>query len=285
VRVLDPSDHELEKIVGQYLQKGEVACGLSDCREPHRRGYIVATTTGNLTNIGKDCGRKYFGVDFEEHAKRFDRDVAESGYRRSLSSFLFQIDEIDAKIAQLRAHGIQVIHRQLQMLRDRSKGCPEPVLRALGDMVKRGDGRLETQREATTDELAALDAAAGKPVKRPHYFVETVGHIRAIRALYPQNDLHQILTLDIEEPLQEFRSADIDKMSMATLKRWSKWAGTIDAAIDQVAQVADAARELLTRDNLLQLNATLASSRERDEFAGFLRTLLSLGSPQRASKG
>jgi hypothetical protein len=39
--------------------------------------YVVATTHGIETNIGKDRGKTYFGVNFETMSKQFDRDIRE----------------------------------------------------------------------------------------------------------------------------------------------------------------------------------------------------------------
>ena len=62
---LDPSQHKLSAILGQYAFSAQIRCGLSNCHTPHHRGYLVVTQSGRETNIGKDCGKTYFGVDFE----------------------------------------------------------------------------------------------------------------------------------------------------------------------------------------------------------------------------
>jgi hypothetical protein len=79
VKDLNPAEHTLHAIIGRYLFKNRIQCGLSDCRTPHGKGYIVVTKDGGETNIGKDCGRTYFGVDFEQLARKFDRDLRVRG--------------------------------------------------------------------------------------------------------------------------------------------------------------------------------------------------------------
>jgi hypothetical protein len=78
---LDPNAHELEAIIGSYALRDKIPCGLSNCRTPHGRGYLVATKDGRTTNIGKDCGRVYFGVDFETMLSQFTRDIAAKEHR------------------------------------------------------------------------------------------------------------------------------------------------------------------------------------------------------------
>jgi hypothetical protein len=60
----------------------------------HSRGYPVATKDGWLTNIGKDCGRICFGVDFETMSRQFDKDIAAKESRERIWSFSFRADEI-----------------------------------------------------------------------------------------------------------------------------------------------------------------------------------------------
>jgi hypothetical protein len=81
---LNPAEHELASILGRYVFPDKVNCGLSHCGTEHAKGYIVTTKDGHETNIGKDCGKKYFGVDFQVMANRFDRDMTEQENRETL---------------------------------------------------------------------------------------------------------------------------------------------------------------------------------------------------------
>ena len=59
------SEHNLARIIGGYNLAPEhwQHCGL--CNTRHGRGYVVGTTEGLETQIGKDCGLKYLGAVFE----------------------------------------------------------------------------------------------------------------------------------------------------------------------------------------------------------------------------
>jgi len=81
---LDPGKHELGSIIGRYLFGEKVRCGLSNCHTPHGRGFLVKTKDGLETNIGKDCGSTYFGVDFDDQSRQFERDLAERDGRELL---------------------------------------------------------------------------------------------------------------------------------------------------------------------------------------------------------
>ncbi|WOD14376.1 hypothetical protein [Paraburkholderia kirstenboschensis] len=99
---LDPAAHELAAIIGSYLFSDYIACGLSNCRTPHGRGYLVVTKDARVTNIGKDCGARYFGVDFEDMSRQFDRDIAANENRERLWSFAFQLDTVAADVVRIR---------------------------------------------------------------------------------------------------------------------------------------------------------------------------------------
>lgn len=92
---LDPSKHELKSVVGFYAFKEKGKCGLTTCHQPHMKGFIVETKKGRLTNIGKDCGKTHFGVEFETLSKQLDKDYKESKNREKLDSFNSQVQSLE----------------------------------------------------------------------------------------------------------------------------------------------------------------------------------------------
>ena len=48
-----------------------------------------------LTNIGKDCGKTHFGVEFETLSKQLDKDYKESKNREKLDSFNSQVQSLE----------------------------------------------------------------------------------------------------------------------------------------------------------------------------------------------
>ena len=65
------SEHNLARIVGGYHLGRDLwqHCGL--CNTEHGRGYVVGTTEGLETQIGKDCGARHLGAKFEELERQF----------------------------------------------------------------------------------------------------------------------------------------------------------------------------------------------------------------------
>jgi hypothetical protein len=273
---LDPKRHELGSIIGRYLFGDKVRCGLSDCHTLHTRGYLVTTKDGLETNIGKDCGSKYFGVDFDEQAKRFERDLEEKDFREHLWTLRFGLDELEQRIEAMRGgdYGAQWVHKNVTALRNPAK-VPVTVTRAFDQMVRQQSGRLTVSRQATEQEVAQLEAMRGKGLPRPHYIEEVAGEIRGLEAMYAENDLRELLTVQLDEHIKEFKDVNIDTLQHKDLSRWNRWEQTIERTLDAARDSVAHGRVLLTQQNLTPLLRRFdpTSAQEEERFRRFLDTL------------
>jgi len=275
---LNAADHELDAIIGSYVFADRIPCGLSNCRTPHGRGYLVATKDGRLTNIGKDCGQIYFGVDFETMSRQFDRDIAAKENRERLWSFSFKLDDIAGSITRIRqgesgSHGADWIHKRSRALLNLNHGCPDPVVRRVIELLRTGNDTVIIQREATKEEAERAEALAGRRLPRPHYVEESVGRISRLDALRPENDLREILIIDLESHLRDFAALNIDTLLPAQLNQWSKWIGIVDLKLEKATEAVEAGRALLIADNLMPLAAALTRGDDIAMFQKYLSTL------------
>lgn len=269
---LNPSKHKLDSIIGRYLFKDKVRCGLSDCHTPHSRGYIVTTKEGLSTNIGKDCGKTHFGVEFEDLSRKLDRDITEKNNRDRLGSFSFQVEEIERAISDLRQRprGADWVYKKTRPLVTIGKGCPDVIVRRISEMVKNGTSILTIEREATSAELDALEAM-GQKVQRPHVVSEPVADIAGLQALYPENDLKTLLVLDLEHKLHEFKEKDIDSLSYEELRRWTKWADSIENTLETATIAVMLGGDLLSQSNLEPFSMLLVWQEDKSLFRGYLK--------------
>lgn len=275
---LNPADHELDAIIGSYVFAEKIPCGLSNCRTPHGRGYLVATKDGRLTNIGKDCGRIYFGVDFETMSRQFDRDIAAKENRERLWSFSFKLDEITDAITKIRqgengAHGADWVYKRSRALLNLNQGCPDLVVRRVIELLKTGSDNVITQREATKEEAERADERAGRRLPRPHYVEESAGRIAGVDALRPENDLREILVIDLESRVKDFATLNFDTLPPTQLSQWAKWIGGIELKLDKATETVEAGRRLLTPENLSPLAAVLTQRDDVTMFRQYLSTL------------
>ena len=171
------------------------------------------TKDGHETNIGKDCGRTYFGVDFETLSNKFDRDITEKENREKLWAFYFRVEEVAAQVSAIRQgqHGADWVYKQLLAVQD-SRNVTSKVARQLMAMVKARDARLTRDREATEEEVAQLEQAQGRRLPRPQYVSERIGDLVGLGALYPENNLKAILIEDVSERLKALNELAIDSL-------------------------------------------------------------------------
>lgn len=275
---LDPKQHELKAIIGRYAFKDKLRCGLAGCHTPHNRGYIVVTQSGLETNIGKDCGKKQFGVDFNDMSRQFERDVTEKENREALWSFHFRLDEVLQRIDSVRGgdRGADWVYKRSRPLLELNKGCPGEIVRRVIEMVKTGASIVTISREATKDEVNAEEARLGRGLPRPHYVDEPVGQITDLQVLYRENDLREILVLDLEEKCKELANLDIDAMTYQQLSDWVKWVGTVEEKLQRAQDVVTSGRRLLSVENLSCLSHLVSSGEDVRMFGDYLTTLASL---------
>jgi hypothetical protein len=270
---LNPIQHELSTIIGRYLFRDRVRCGLSNCHTQHEKGYVVTTKSGAVTNIGKDCGASYFGVDFEEMSRKFDRDVYEREMREQLTSFSFHLEALEDQLHDLRfsAKGADWIYKCIYGLQTIGGDVPGEIVHRLGAMVRTGSGKLTRPREASPAEIEAARATGAK-ILNPHYVEEPIGEILGIQALYPDYDLRKLLILEIDENLKVFKTKNIDTLTYEELKRWVKWQGGIERVLDSAAEAVGYGLRLLTQENLQQFNQILTKL-DIAQFKNFLKRL------------
>jgi hypothetical protein len=272
---LDPKSHTLDAIIGRYMFPDRIRCGLSNCHTPHAKGYIVATKDGRETNIGKDCGQTYFGVDFETLSRKFDRDILEKENRERLWSFSFHLDELKQKIDGLRSqeNGANWVYRQRRSLIESGKECPSQIVRQLASMVKTRQPVLTIEREATSPEINQLEAAQGRRVKRPHYISEPIAEIVGLEALYLENDLKELLVVELQENIKKFEEEDIDQLSFEALRRWAKWIGAVEATLERALSSIASGRRLLVASNLEPLARVVLEPEGVAQFKKYIKSL------------
>jgi hypothetical protein len=273
---LDPVAFPLKAIIGRYVFGDQVRCGLKNCHTLHNHGYIVNAENGQETNIGKDCGKRYFSVDFEQVKRQFDRDMDAIENRDLLWSLTFKLDEIDERIVRLRsgAKGADWIFKNCRALQDPGK-LPVDVTRQIDRFVKNQSGHFRLEREATEKQAEDMDALAGRKLPRPQYvpYMETV--INGIEALYQENNLNQILIVGLQEQIKVFRLLSIDQLTEAQLRYWKKWGVTVDQLFEIAERSIEHGLVLLTHDNLAPLLRIdgLEKNGEADRFRAFLAKL------------
>jgi len=140
-------------------------------------------------------------------------------------------------------------------------------------MVRSRSPVVTVERVASEEEVLVMEAVAGRRLSRPQMIREPIGQLRGLEALYPENDLRQLLVLDLTEQLVEFKKQDILTMSYEELRRWAKWAATTERTIDKAANVVTTGQLLLEAGNLAILGRVAPTSVDEACFRQFLTQL------------
>ncbi|WP_376695954.1 hypothetical protein [Wenzhouxiangella sp. EGI_FJ10305] len=277
---IDPNSVELKEIIGSYKFKDFIKCGLSTCHQPHGRGYLVVTKDGRETNIGKDCGKTHFSVDFEGMRRAYDREIKNKDRRERLTALKHQIPMISQRIEELKKteYGANWVHKNVAALLEPGKGLPREVLAKVAALRRSRDGSLMVQRLATKEERD-LAEASGQRRSGDHamYLEERAGFIQGVPALYEENNLRSIVIEKIEAGLERLAAVDIDQLGDRQLAEMNKWATELEPAIKKAEEAVWLGRQLLTKENLGQLSQFITDKEAKSNYSSFISKLPSSG--------
>lgn len=268
---IDPKTAKLQSILGKYRLTDHVTCGLSTCHHKHFRGYVVVAEDGRVTNIGKDCGKTHFGVDFETMSRAFDRDLLDRERREALHAAQNRLDSYARQIDELKntPKGGAWLNKQLKALREPVTGLPSNLCRVLDNMIRTQTNMLVRQRLATVRELEIMreTGAIAENDKRSTVMIdEDVGVLAGLPVLYAENDIRQLLVLDLGETLDRLRKIDIDSASSDELAMLTKRVGDIEPTLERCKQIIAIGQQFFARENLAQL-AEIAESADDEKRA------------------
>lgn len=277
---VDPKTVKLKEIIGSYTFDTLIRCGLSTCHQPHGNGFLVTAADGRVTNIGRICGKKHFNVEFTQKSRVFLAAVRAQQNREFLGELRNRLPIITTEVATIKTeqHGAAWINTRVNQLTGKSNALPTPIINAVRQAVRRGDGILIIERAATKQEReersAAVDVKGLEHLRRNVPFVveDRVGQLDGFPALAPGNGLRQIVG-SIEPFLTALSEADIESLPDKQLRQLSKAGGELDANLERLRNVVAAGRRLLRRQNIQQLTRFATSNADSRLFAAFLRDL------------
>lgn len=272
---VDPKEVKLETIIGNYTEAVFVRCGLSSCHTKHGKGYLVALADGRVTNIGKDCGKTHFDVEFESMRLNFDRDIVNKERRENLMSFQSQIPAIREVVEEIRSesNGADWVQKNIQALTIPGRSVPESIVEVVRKVQRTRNPTVAKQRIATKAEKEQAEVAERRKIEGPYYVDEPVGTLEGIGALYPENDIRELLILGIEKVLNEIEPLDVDSLASPKLRGYINVATGVDEQLSRAKASVNAGRVLLRAENLKVLAEFAEGSNEYREFEKFLKSL------------
>lgn len=276
---VDPKTVKLKEIIGSYSFGMLIPCGLSTCQQPHANGFLVVAADGRVTNLGRICGQRHFSVEFTQMSRVFLAAVRAQNNREFLWEVKNRIPTITAEVSAIRGdqYGASWINVRINQLTGKSGSLPTPIVNAVRQAIRRGDGALMTQRKAEKDEREALAAATEVTGfdrrNRISDFVEVqVGQLDGFVAIAAGNGLKEIVG-SIEQFVATLAEADIDALPDKQLRELAKIGGELKPNLARFRAVVAAGRRLLVRQNIQQLAQFLVKREDIRAFDLFLRDL------------
>lgn len=97
--IIDKDD--LDLIVGKYYFTEEIACSLNGCTTPHKWGFVIRSKDGRETNCGHMCGKRDFGVAWNEVHASFKKAEQLQAARQVLAELLNDRDDLFLEITKI----------------------------------------------------------------------------------------------------------------------------------------------------------------------------------------
>ncbi|CTT03793.1 TPA: hypothetical protein ACP4WM_000216 [Escherichia coli] len=267
---------KLERIIGYYELPEKVKCGLSNCHTRHFKGYVVETDNSSETNIGHNCGTKYFDVQFETMSSEFLNALEFAKAKAFIVENKSRVFEYWQKVNALAVGQKNATWAiDLYSKINSSEIIGLAAYRALRQMQANGNGNVTTTRLPTAKEIE-LAQTAGQPV--PQSVEVIVGFISNIDFLSPDNDLSDIYNIQLRGVVQNLQDAEPEKMSRTQMRPIVSGISALNTKIEKAKEIIETARLFFTQENLSQLLKHLEdnqniSSADVDRYKKFLACL------------
>lgn len=273
---INPKSVTLTSIIGRYRFSDQVTCGLSTCHHKHFRGYVVATSDGRVTNIGKDCGKTHFGVDFETLSRVFDRELLDMERREALSAAKNRLHTYAQQIEIIKntEKGATWLNKQVNSFRNPTSGLPNSICRRLDNMVRTQSAVLKRTRRATKEEIEAMRTTGRikDDDRRTIIMVEDdVGVLNGLGVLSAENDIRQILIIELGETMNRLRDIDIASATSNELGQLTKRVAEIEPMLDRCRRIAALGAQFFERENLSQIAEVAETVNDEKQIMAFAR--------------
>lgn len=249
----------LNDLVGYYYFRDNVKCGISSCGTKHKKGYIASLNDGNEIIIGHNCGKRYFGISFDEKTTQFE-------HLKNNANQYMQIKDMFEKLQLLKDNLERILNQSgkltfLQIktaIKDFRENALDYWMRKVIDREVSSNGLIYIDEFKTINEIKA-EKLMGKTyigdIKRV-----LVGSVRDYDVIANWHNAERaksyfdILYREIIHPNQ---------MSGETIKRISKKIRSHDQYLRDLEEFCIKGNKLFTAENLIQLSVLFMKPHEK----------------------
>ncbi len=255
---LDPKKEKLKQVINRYELPNKGRCGLSNCRTPHNIGCIVETESGRLTNLGNDCGRKYFGENFTSLSNKLSKEIDYFNKVENIKLAKLNITENYKKLSGIEADWkkIESVYRTIK-----SEGL-DGLYDKLEQMKHSKSSTISRQRKATESEIELEEVRTGKDVQSPFYISENLGDLKGLNYLIDRIKIKAMIQNNklILESLEKF---DEKNTTFKDLNKMTKDNERLKDSMHEAYIIIREGFKLFEADNMRQFTPFINNKRHR----------------------
>ncbi|CAJ3224516.1 hypothetical protein [Burkholderia pseudomallei] len=249
-------------------------CGLSNCRTPHMKGFVVAMESGEETLVGGYCGAKKMGLAFQEVINRAQLADRMQRYRDTISAAVGRADEFDTRLADLleRPRGAKWIAKRIANC---NATLPSEVNYLIRRMAQRQEPDVFDAVPMTEKEIAIARETGAIPKGQPgpYFRQEKVGIIVGLEIW--RTDLRPLLIDDLQQGMRALKALDVALIrSEHTLRKHAQWVDEIQRKFSDAERLIVAGQEFFDAANLRLLKRLSTAEREVKGLAGAVDNLI-----------
>lgn len=239
----------ISELVGFYVLRDYVSCGISSCRRKHQKGYVAVLHDGNEIIIGHNCGKKHFGVTFDEKARQFEH------LRNNANQYL-QIKEMYEKLPNLKDNLERILKKSGKMtfvqIKIAVKSFKEDALdywmrRKIGQEVSRS-GLIYRDEFKTKDEINAEILSGKKNVIDTKRVL--VGNILEYDVIAEWHSAEKLKNY-FEQLYREIKNPN--QLEGTAIKTLAKKMRQHDQNLRELEEYCKRGNKLFTPENIIQL--------------------------------
>jgi hypothetical protein len=246
---LDHQQHALKAVLTDYHFPKVAPCGLKGCRQPHNNGFLVITEDDVETNVGKVCGRTFFGDEvFSTVHADYQRRRQRADLIQRFRSLQAEADPIADRLKDVvfRQYGGKWVRKVEAAL---TNVLGEGLMSSLEAAHLRRELTVSRAVERTEEEVQnAMALTPGLSRELAKYSTESVGVLESMPWI--GFDFRQRLLGRFVEALRSFTSLDPEQLATPKVRALVKPFAELDAEVAAAEEAAASALRFLAEENL-----------------------------------
>lgn len=249
----------LSDLIGYYFFKDVVKCGISSCGTKHQKGYIASLNNGSEIIIGHNCGKRYFGVSFDEKTTQFE-------HLKNNANQYVQIKDMFDKLQLLKDNLERILNRSGKMtflqikvaVKDFKENALDYWMRRVIKREVSSSGLIYIDQFKTSDEIKAEKLMGKKnitDIKR--VLVGNVVDYDVIANWHNAEKAKSYFDILYRELIHP------NQMSGEAIKRISKKLRNHDQYLRELEEFCIKGNRLFTPKNLIQLAILFTKAQEQ----------------------